>query len=53
MERRLVPTRLTSHQMAEKFISTPYNMPWVKIPVCYIEDDSVYIVYDPVNKPDL
>lgn len=52
-ERRLVPTRLTSHQMAEKFISTPYNMPWVKIPVCYVEDDSVYIVYDPVNKPDL
>ena len=28
-------------------------MPWVKNPVAYIEDDCIYIVYDPLNKPDI
>lgn len=27
-------------------------MPWIKIPVCYIEDGKMYIVYDPINTPD-
>ncbi len=26
-------------------------MPWVKQPVCFIEDRDVYVVYDPLNPP--
>jgi hypothetical protein len=26
-------------------------MPWIKIPVCYIEQDVVYVVYDLLNSP--
>ena len=48
---RLVPAKLVSHSMAEKFFNTPYNMPWVKIPVCYSEGNSMFVVYDPVNTP--
>jgi len=49
---RLVPTKLVTHQMAEKFFNTPYNMPWVKNPVSFIEGNSAFVVYDPINKPD-
>ena len=49
---RLVPTKLVTHQMAEKFFNTPYNMPWVKNPISFIEGNSAFVVYDPVNKPD-
>lgn len=49
---RLVPTKLVTHQMAEKFFNTPYNMPWVKNPVSFIEGKSAFVVYDPINKPD-
>ena len=48
---RILPTKLVTHEIAEKFMCTPYNMPWVKNPVCYIEDGVVYAVYDPINKP--
>ena len=50
---RLVPTRLVTHAVAEKFFNTPYNMPWVKIPVVFIEGDTAYVVYDPINKPNV
>ena len=49
---RLVPARLVSHSMAEKFFNTPYNMPWVKIPVCYCEGNSMFVVYDPIKSPN-
>lgn len=26
-------------------------MPWIKIPVCYIEGGTVYVVYDLLNTP--
>jgi len=48
---RLVPMKLVDHDTARKFYCTPYNMPWVKIPVCYVEGDDIYAVYDPINKP--
>lgn len=48
---RLVPVKLTSHDVAERFIVTPYNMPWVKNPVAYMESNTVNVVYDPINKP--
>ena len=50
---RLVPIRLVTHSIAEKFFNTPYNMPWVKNPVCFIEGDVAFIVYDPINKPNI
>ena len=48
---RLLPVKLVPHYVAEKFFTSAYNMPWIKIPVCYIEQDTVYIVYDAINTP--
>ena len=48
---RLLPTKLVPHPIAERFFITPYNMPWIKNPVCYINDDTVSVVYDLLNKP--
>ena len=48
---RVVPVKLTSHDVAEKFMVTPYNMPWVKNPVAYMQDGKINVVYDPINKP--
>lgn len=48
---RMVPVKLVSHDMADKFMATPYNMPWVKNPVCYIYNNEVEVLYDPVDKP--
>lgn len=45
---RYVPAKLVSHEIAEKFYATTYNIPWVKNPLCYIEDDRIYIVVDPI-----
>jgi len=50
---RLVPTKLVTHSMAEKFFNTPYNMPWVKIPVSFIEGHTGFVVYDPMNTPNI
>lgn len=50
---RYLPCKLVTHEIAEKFLCTPYNMPWVKIPVCFIEDNVEYIVYDPLNIPNV
>ena len=48
---RRIPVRLVSHQTAEKFFATSYNVPWIKIPVCYIENGKVNVVYDLINPP--
>ena len=48
---RRVPVRLVPHQIAEKFFATSYNIPWVKIPVCYLENQKAYVVYDLMNPP--
>lgn len=50
---RAVPVKLVSHDIAERFFITPYNMPWIKIPVCYEEDNDVFVVYDTVNPPQV
>lgn len=41
-----LPCTLITHEQAKKFYRTPYNDPWIKIPVCFIQDDSIYYVYD-------
>ena len=50
---RPLPIKLVNHEIADKFIISAYNMPWIKTPVCYIEDDKIYVVYDSVNQPEL
>ena len=49
----VTPVKLVSHEAASKFIVTAYNIPWVKIPVGYIQENKLYIVYDPYNKPQI
>lgn len=48
---RRMHVKLVSHQMAENFKASASNIPWVKNPVCYIEDDTIYIVVDSYDKP--
>ena len=50
---RALPVKLVNHQIADKFIVSAYNLPWIKTPVCYIEEDEINVVYDSVNKPEL
>ena len=50
---RRLPIKLVTHEIADKFIASPYNLPWVKIPVCYIEDKYIYVIYDSINKPEV
>ena len=39
--------------MADGFKTSTSNIPWIKTPVCYIENDTIYIVVDPYDKPDV
>ena len=45
---RFTTAKLVSHQIAEKFFATAYNIPWVKNPMCYLEANKLFIVVDPV-----
>ena len=49
---KVVPIKLIPHESAEKFFETDYNKPWIKIPVCYIEDNKLYVLYDPEDKDE-
>ena len=48
---RPVPVKLVSHAIAERFFTSTFNMPWIKSPVCFLENNCGYVVYDPLNKP--
>lgn len=48
---RRMNAKLISHQMADKFKASAHNIPWIKDPVCYIEDGYLYIVYDSYDAP--
>lgn len=50
---RALPAKQVSHDMAEKFYSSAYNLPWIKQPVFYIEDNYIYVVFDPIKTPAL
>lgn len=49
---RDLPVTLVTHEIATKFFATAYNLPWIKIPVCFLESGNIHIVYDPINTPD-
>lgn len=50
---RSLPIKLVNHDIASKFFASAYNVPWIKEPVCYLENNKIYIVYDPINTPDI
>ena len=48
---RALPVKLVNHEIAQKFFSSAFNMPWIKEPVCYIEGKKIYVVYDRLDAP--
>lgn len=42
-----VEVELASHKVAEKYMCTTHNDPWVETPVCYIEDGKIIALTDP------
>lgn len=48
---RPIPLKLVSHEIADKFLISSSNMPWIKDPICFIENYTLNVVYDPVNRP--
>lgn len=44
--KRTWPAIAISHEIAQKFFSTPYNMPWIKQPVYYMEGNKIYMLVD-------
>lgn len=41
-----IPLKLVSHSQAEKFFKTEVNDPWIKYPVCFLQDNKFYAVID-------
>jgi hypothetical protein len=39
---------LIDHNTASKFYTTAYNIPWIKRPVCYIEGNNIFTLYDSI-----
>lgn len=52
IQSRVVNVQIVDHQTADKFIINDHNMPWIKHPVAYIEDNKIHVIYDSYNKPD-
>ena len=40
--------QLVTHNIASKFMCTSTNKPWVEKPVCYMENDEIIVLFDPV-----
>lgn len=53
LHQRNVPTTLIPHNTVENFLVTPYNMPWIKKPVCFLENNTVNIAYDTISLGNL
>lgn len=49
---RDLPISLIPHEVASKFYSTASNLPWIKNPVCFIENGIIHVVHDPIKTPD-
>ena len=41
--------KLVSHEDAAKFMNTTINLPWIDIPVCFIEDNQIHVLIDSVK----
>lgn len=42
----LTPVQLVDHKTAKRFFATKYNNPWIKNPVCFMEGNKIYVVYE-------
>ena len=40
---RDLPVKLVTHETATNFFSTAYNLPWIKVPVCFLENNILHI----------
>ena len=49
---RDLPVSLVSHEVATRFYASPYNLPWIKKPVCFIENGTIHVIHDPINVPN-
>lgn len=49
---RRLNVKLINHDAADKFKVSAYNIPWIKNPVCYIENDTLCIIFDSYDKPN-
>ncbi len=43
------PIEITTHDVARNFVVSRHNLPWVKIPIAYIENKKIYIMFDPID----
>lgn len=45
---RLANVNLMPHQMAKQFYASSSNIPWIKNPVCFLEDNRIFLLIDPI-----
>ena len=45
---RIAQVKLVNHDIAERFFASAYNIPWVKQPVAYFENNRIFVVVDPI-----
>jgi hypothetical protein len=43
------PVKIIPHEVAEKFFVTKHNLPWIKDPVAFIQDNAVCVLKDPID----
>ena len=41
--------KLVNHDVAQRFTQTHNNIPWIETPICTIEDNTMYVYYDPIS----
>ena len=50
-DNKTAAVQLIKHESAEKFFITEYNKPWIKIPVAFIQDNKIFVIYDKEKHP--
>ena len=45
----VLPVKLLNHELVNQFYVTGHNLPWIKDPVCYLENDELVVVSDPYD----
>ena len=48
----VLPIKLLNHELANQFYVTGHNLPWVKDPVCYLENNDLIVVSDALDMPN-
>lgn len=51
---RMANIDLTSHHIAKNFYATSSNIPWIKNPIAFLENNNIFLLLDPcVGTPEL